>query len=71
MSYVWQVSPESIIDRTREQLIAKVVAGTADPKDRARIEELSSARAALMKRRIVQRAARRKRMVSKRPAHSL
>lgn len=65
MSNIWRVSPESVIDRDREQLIGKVISGTGGAKERARIEELSSARAALLKRRIIQRAAKRSRFASK------
>ena len=59
MSTIRQASPESLIDRDRELLIAQLVAGKAGPKERARIEELSSARAALMKRARVQREVKR------------
>ena len=65
MSTIHETSQESIIDRAREQLIAKVVAGTAGPKERATIEELSSTRATLMKRRLIQRSQRKTRYLEK------
>ena len=65
MSAVHRNSRESLIDRDREALIAKVVAGTAQKKDRAQLEELSSARAALMKRQLTHRSGKRSRLLIK------
>lgn len=66
MSTYRQASPESVIDRDREELIAKIIAGTADQQERARLEELSSARAALMKKPMLLRSAKRGRLFLKR-----
>ncbi|WP_174020685.1 hypothetical protein G6L89_010310 [Agrobacterium fabrum] len=45
-----KASEESVIDRRREEIIAKVVSGTVNSQERAKLEELSSARAAMLKR---------------------
>ncbi len=50
-----RISTESIIDRKREALIAKIISGTASDQERSRLEELSSARAALMKKRMMRK----------------
>ncbi|WP_311273565.1 MULTISPECIES: hypothetical protein [unclassified Rhizobium] len=48
-SIIRRSSEESVIDRRREQIIAKVVSGTVNKQERANLEELSSARAAMLK----------------------
>lgn len=45
-----KASEESVIDRRREEIISKVVSGKANPQERAKLEELSSTRAAMLKR---------------------
>lgn len=45
-----KASEESVIDRRREEIIAKVVSGTVNSQERAKLEELSFTRAAMLKK---------------------